>query len=325
MSDYRLVARRFGGPEVIEAEPLGDGPVPPGQVRVRHRAIGVNFIDTYHRSGLYPQNLPASLGVEAAGVVESVGAGVEGFAPGARVAYSNAVPGAYATRIDIDPAQLVALPDDIDDETAAAVLLKGLTVQTLVTACARMEAGQTALVHSAAGGVGRLMVQWLTAIGVRVIAHAGTDDKAAIARGLGAETALHGPFATLAEEVRRANGGKGVDTVFDGVGAASWEASLDCLRPRGLMISFGNASGPVPPASPLELARRGSLFLTRPRVYDYLTTRSDLDAAATELFGLVRSGRLLVEIGLRLPLEKAAEAHRALEGRRTTGSIVLFP
>lgn len=324
-TDRRLVAGAFGGPEVITAEPLADGPVAPGLVRVRHRAIGVNFIDTYHRSGLYPQPLPASLGVEAAGVVEAIGAGVEGIGIGRRVAYVTAGPGAYADRIDIDPALLVALPDSLDDETAAAVMLKGLTVQTLAKGCARMEAGQSALVHSAAGGVGRLMVQWLAAIGVRVIAHAGTAEKAAIARSLGAEAALHGPYDGLAAAVRTANGGEGVDVVFDGVGAASWEASLDALRPRGLMVSFGNASGPVPPMSPLELARRGSLFLTRPRAFDYIATRAELDAAADDLFAMIASGRLSVEIGLRLPLAEAAEAHRALEGRRTTGSIVLIP
>lgn len=245
MTDYRLVARGFGGPEVIAAEPFDDGPVAPGKVRIRNRAIGVNFIDTYHRSGLYPQPLPALLGVEAAGVVEAVGEGVAGIEAGQRVGYAVAQPGAYASRIDLDPARLIALPESIGDEMAAAVLLKGLTVRALVGGCARMEAGQSALVHSAAGGVGRLLVQWLTAIGVRVIAHAGSSEKAGIARGLGAEIALHGPFDALAAAVREATGGKGVDVVFDGVGAASWEASLDSLRPRGLMVSYGNASGPV--------------------------------------------------------------------------------
>ncbi|KQX21526.1 MULTISPECIES: quinone oxidoreductase family protein [unclassified Sphingomonas] len=324
-ADRRLVAGAFGGPEVIMAETLADRPVAAGLVRVRHRAIGVNFIDTYHRSGLYPQPLPAPLGVEAAGVVEAIGAGVEGTEIGRRVAYVTASPGAYANRIDIDPALLVALPDSIDDETAAAVMLKGMTVQTLVKGCARMEAGQCALVHSAAGGVGRLMVQWLAAIGVRVIAHAGTAEKAATARRLGAEAAFHGPYDGLAAAVRAANGGKGVDVVFDGVGAASWTASLDSLRPRGLMVSFGNASGPVPPMSPLELAGRGSLFLTRPRAFDYVATRAELDAVAADLFAMIASGRLSVEVGLRLPLAEAAEAHRALEGRRTTGSIILIP
>lgn len=324
MADYRLVARQFGGPEVIAAEPLDAIAVAPGMARVRHKAIGVNFIDTYHRSGLYPQPLPAPLGVEAAGVVEAIGDGVAGLTIGERVGYVLAQPGSYASWTDVAADRLIRLPDDIDDETAAAVMLKGLTVRALIS-CARIEAGQSALVLAAAGGVGRMLVQWLTAIGMKVIAHAGSAEKASIAKGLGAAMALHGPFETLAEEVRAANGGSGVDVVFDGVGAASWTASLDALRPRGLMVSFGNASGPVPPFTPLDLTRRGSLFLTRPRLYDYIATRAELDAAAGALFGMIGSGQLTVEIGLRAPLSEAAEAHRALEGRRTTGSVVLIP
>lgn len=325
VADYRLVARQFGGPEEIAVEPLPDLPVAPGLVRVRLSAIGVNYIDTYHRSGLYPQPLPAALGLEAAGVVEALGDGVDLVSPGDRVGLVLAKPGTYASWIDVAPSQLLRLPDAIDDETAAAVLLKGLTVQTLVTGCARVEPGQSALVLAAAGGVGRMLVQWLAAIGVTVIAHAGSAEKAAIARGLGAAHALHGPFETLADAVRTANGGRGVDVVFDGVGAASWTASLDSLRPRGLMVSFGNASGPVPAFTPLELTRRGSLFLTRPSLFAYIESRAELDAAAAELFAMLASGRLTVEIGLRAPLSEAADVHRALEGRRTTGSIILLP
>ncbi|ATE63288.1 quinone oxidoreductase family protein [Rhizorhabdus dicambivorans] len=325
MKDYRLVVRQFGGPELIESEPLVGGPVAAGQVRVRHRAIGVNFIDTYHRSGLYPFPLPAALGVEAAGIVEAAGEGVGGFLPGDRVGYVSATPRSYASWADLPADRLIRLPDTIDDRTAAAVLLKGLTVQTMIAGCARIEPEQSALVLAAAGGVGRMLVQWLSAIGVRVIAHAGSAEKAAIARGLGASEALHGPFETLAEAVRAANGGAGVDVVFDGVGAASWNASLDSLRPRGLMISFGNASGPVPPFIPLDLTKRGSLFLTRPKVHDYIDSRAELDAAAAALFAMIADGKLDVAIGLTLPLSDAAEAHRALEGRQTTGSIVLIP
>lgn len=325
MSDYRLVARQFGGPEVITAEPIVAGPVAPGHVRVRHRAIGVNFIDTYHRTGLYPQPLPAPLGVEAAGVVEAIGEHVTGLRPGQRVGYAISAPGSYASWQDVAAARLVALPDGISDEIAAAALLKGLTAQTLIFGCAHTQPGQSALVHAAAGGVGRLLVQWLASIGVRVIAHAGSPGKAAIAAGLGADVALHDPFDTLAATVRAATDGKGVDVVFDGVGAASWEASLDALRPRGLMISYGNASGPVPPASPLELARRGSLFLTRPRLFDYIADKDELDAAAAQLLAMIDSGKLDIEIGLRLPLAEAADAHRALEARRTTGSVILIP
>lgn len=325
MTDYRMVASQFGGAEMIEAEPLAGGPVGPGMARVRHRAIGVNFIDIYHRSGLYPQPLPAALGVEAAGVIEALGEGAQGFAVGDRVGYVSAQPGSYASWMDVPADQLLRLPDAIDDETAAAVLLKGLTVHALVHGCARIEAGQSALVLAAAGGVGRMLVQWLAALGVTVIAHAGSAEKAAIAKRLGASAALHGPFETLAGEVRAACGGAGVDAVFDGVGAASWTASLDSLRPRGMMISFGNASGPVPPFSPLELTRRGSLFLTRPKLYDFITSREELDAAATALFAMIESGKLDVEIGLRAPLADVADVQRALEGRRTTGSVILTP
>lgn len=325
MSDYRLFAARFGGPEVIEAAPLVARPVAPGMARVRHRAIGVNFIDTYHRSGLYPQPLPAALGVEAAGVVEALGDGATGPAVGQRVAYAIATPGSYASWNDVPADRLVMLPDYIDDATAAAALLKGLTAHALIIGCARMTAGQSALVLAAAGGMGRLLVQWLAAIGVRVIAHSGSAEKAAIASGLGADLALHGGFDTLAEQVRAATGGRGVDVVFDGVGAASWTASLDSLARRGLMVSFGNASGPVPPVSPLELTSRGSLFLTRPRMFDYVIERAELDAAAEALFNMIASGRLDIEIGLTRPLRDAAEAHRLLENRRTTGSVILTP
>lgn len=325
MSDYRLVTRAFGGPEVIVAEPIATLPVAPGKARVRHRAIGVNFIDTYHRTGLYPQPLPAALGVEAAGVIEALGDGVTGLSLGQRVAYATSAPGSYASWRDVEADRLLALPDDIDDETAAGAILKGLTAQTLIFGCARMKAGQSALVHAAAGGVGRLLVQWLTAIGGSVIAHSGSAAKAAIASGLGAVQSLDCPYDALAGEVRAATDGHGVDVVFDGVGAASWTASLDALKPRGLMVSYGNASGPAPPASPLELAARGSLFLTRPRLFDYVADRGELDAAAAALFAMIGHGKLTIEIGLRLPLAQAAEAHRALEARKTSGSVILVP
>lgn len=325
MSDYRLVAREYGEPEVIVEQPIGAGPVPPGKARVRHRAIGVNYIDTYHRSGLYPQALPAPLGVEAAGVIEALGDGVTSLHVGQRVGYVTEQPGSYAGRQDVAADRLVLLPDSVSDDQAAAVLLKGLTAQTLIFGCARVQAGQTALVLAAAGGVGRLLVQWLAASGVRVIAHAGSAGKAATARSLGAELALHCPFDSLARQVREATGGRGVDVVFDGVGAASWTASLDALRRRGLMISFGNASGPVPPVSPLELTRRGSLFLTRPRMFDYIAEREELEAAATALFAMIEAGRIDIEIGLKRPLREAADVHRLLEGRQTTGSAILIP
>ena len=325
MSDFRLVARRFGGPEVIEAEPIAAGPVAAGEARVRHSAIGVNFIDTYHRTGLYPQPLPATLGVEAAGVVEALGPGVTGLRVGQRVGYAVTTTGAYASWRDLSAERLVPLPDAIGDETAAAALLKGMTVHALMFGCARIQPGQSALVHAAAGGVGRLLVQWLAAIGVDVIAHSGSAAKVAIATALGARLSLHCPQEELAEAVREATGGRGVDVVFDGVGAASFFPSLDSLARRGHLLSYGNASGPVPPFSPLELASRGSLSLTRPRLFDYIATRAELETAASALFEMIAKGRLAIEIGLRLPLRDAADAHRALEGRQTTGSIILTP
>lgn len=325
MDDYRLVATRFGGPEVIAAVPLAAGPLAAGMARVRHHAIGVNFIDTYHRTGLYPQPLPARLGVEAAGVVEALGDGATGPCIGQRVAYAIGQPGSYASWNDVPADRLVALPDTLDDATAAAALLKGLTAHALIFGCARIAAGQSALVLAAAGGMGRMLVQWLASIGVRVIAHSGSVEKAAIASGLGADVSLHGGFDSLAARVREATGGRGVDVVFDGVGAVSIDASLDALARRGLMISFGNASGPVPPVSPLALNRRGSLFLTRPSLFDYVAERAELDAAASALFAMIAAGRLNIEIGLTRPLVDAAEVHRLLEGRQTTGSVILLP
>lgn len=325
MNDVRLVARRFGGPEVIEAEPMAAGPVAPGAARVRHGAIGVNYIDTYHRTGLYPQPLPAPLGVEAAGVIEALGEGVTGLSVGQRVGYAVTMTGAYASWRDLSAERLVPLPDGIGDETAAAALLKGMTAHALMFGCARIQPGQSALVHAAAGGVGRLLVQWLSAIGVEVLAHSGSAAKAAVATALGARLSLHCPQQELAQTVREATAGRGVDVVFDGVGAASFFPSLDSLARRGHLVSYGNASGPVPPFSPLELASRSSLSLTRPRVFDYIASRAELETAASALFDMVGKAKLDIEITLRLPLRDAAEAHRALEGRRTTGSIVLIP
>lgn len=323
--DYRLLIRRPGGPEVIEREAI-EAPRPgPRDAIVRHRAIGLNFIDTYRRSGLYPVELPSGLGGEAAGVVEAIGTAVGEVAVGDRVAYALGPTDAYSTVRAIPAEFLVRLPDAIDDRTAAAAMLKGLTVDMLVGACGRVERSQTILVHAAAGGVGSLLVQWLKALGAIVIAHAGSAEKAARATALGADQALCCPFEALAGEVRARTGGRGVDTAFDGVGQASWEASLASIARRGLLVSYGNASGPVAPVSPLVLGRAGSLFLTRPSLFDYLTTRAELDAAAGRLFAMIGAGTLTVEIGQTFPLAAAADAHRALEGRRTTGSTILLP
>jgi NADPH:quinone reductase len=322
MECYRLMIRRTGGPEVIEREPLG--PLAPrlGEVLVRHEAIGLNFIDTYHRSGLYPLQLPSGLGSEAAGVVEAAGEG-SGFAEGERVAYALAPPGAYATHRLIAADRLVRLPEGISAEAAAAVILKGCTAEMLVERCAKVQAGDWVLVHAAAGGVGSILVPWLKAVGAKVIAHAGSAGKAAIAEALGADHALSCRFEELAQKVRDISGG--VRTVLDGVGTASWAASLASLGRRGLMVSYGNASGPAPPLSPLELARGGSLFLTRPTLGDYVATAAELQASAARLFEMIGSGAVEVRIGARFALADAAEAHRALEARKTTGSTLLIP
>jgi NADPH:quinone reductase len=322
---WRIVFRRTGGPEVLEREAMALPEPGPGEARIRHGAIGVNFIDTYHRSGLYPLDLPSGLGVEAAGTVEAVGAGVTAVRPGQRVAYLPRKPTTYATHGIAEAATLLPLPDDIDDATAAAVLLKGVTAWMLVERCAKVQRGQTVLVHAAAGGVGSLLVPWLKAVGAIVIAHAGSPEKAAKAKALGADQALSCPFDALAHEVREHSAGHGADVVLDGVGAASWLASLGSLARRGLLVSYGNASGPVPPFSPLDLLRAGSAFVTRPTMYDYLDTAHARGEAARRLFRLLEAGTLQVDIGQRFPLAEAEQAHRALEGRQTTGSTVLIP
>lgn len=321
---YRMVIRRTGGPEVIEREDLGALAPGPGEVLIRHEAIGLNYIDTYHRSGLYPLSLPSGLGSEGAGVIETAGTGT-GFAAGERIAYAIAPPGAYATHRLIAADRLVRLPDEISAESAAAAMLKGCTAEMLVERCAKVQAEDWVLVHAAAGGVGSILVPWLKAVGAKVIAHAGSAEKAAIAAGLGADHALSCPLDQLAEKVRGITGGAGVRTVLDGVGAASWAASLASLGKRGLMVSYGNASGPVPPFSPLELARGGSLFLTRPTLGDYVATPAKLQASAARLFAMIASEAVPVRIGARFPLADAAEAHRALEARATTGSTLLIP
>jgi NADPH2:quinone reductase len=325
MSDYRLIIRAAGGPELIEREDIAPAEPRPGDVRLRHTAIGLNFIDTYHRSGLYPLDLPSGLGQEAAGVVEAVGEGVTDLRPGDRVAYAGGPIGAYSTVRLLPASILVPLPDGISDEIAAAIMLKGMTAWMLAEPCSKIQPGETALVHAAAGGVGSLLAQWLKSIGVTVIAHSGSPDKADKAKQLGADYALDLPFDRLAQRVKELTEGRGVNVVFDGIGAASWTASLDALAPRGLMVTYGNASGPVPPFAPLELSKRGSLFLTRPTLFSYTATPAELKTAAERLFCLVLDGKLSIEIGQRFRLAEAADAHRALEERKTTGSTILLP
>lgn len=322
MTEIRMIYRRTGGPEVIERESF-ELPAPgPGEVVVRHTAVGLNFIDTYFRSGLYPSELPAGLGGEAAGTIEAVGDGVTGFSPGDRVAYGTAPVGAYATARIMNADPLIHLPDDIPDDTAAAAMLKGMTTAFLSDRCARVAPGQTALVLAAAGGVGSILVQWLKARGATVIAHSGSVEKAAQASAGGAATSLTTPFEQLAVAVREATGGRGVDVVFDGVGAASWQASLGSVAMRGLIVSYGNASGPVPPFQPIDLMRAGSIFVTRPTLYDYARDPEERQALADSLFTMIRAG-LQIPIGQRLALTDAAEAHRRLAARETTGSTIL--
>jgi NADPH2:quinone reductase len=312
-----------GGPEVMQWQDITLPPPAPGEVRLRHTAIGLNFIDTYHRSGLYPLQLPSGLGLEAAGVVEAVGEGVT-LPVGARVAYCWGPIGAYATHRNIAAAMLVALPDGVSDETAAAGLLKGCTTEFLVERCARVQPGDWALVPAAAGGVGLLLVQWLKALGASVIAVAGSAEKLALAASAGADHGLL-DSADVAAEVRRITDGRGVDVVFDGVGKASWESSLDSLKRRGLMISFGNASGAVSGVDLGILARKGSLFATRPTLFDYYATAEERAQFGGRVLAMMASGALKISINQRYELKDAALAHTDLTARRTTGSTVLLP
>jgi NADPH2:quinone reductase len=326
MSDpYRFVLTKTGGPEVLEAE-LIDVPVPgDGEVLIRHEAVGLNFIDTYHRSGLYPLPLPSGIGTESAGIVEAVGAGVEGFRKGNRVACFSGPLGAYASHRAVSADRVVKLPDDISFEAAAAVMLKGCTAEFLIERCARVEAGETVLVHAAAGGVGSILVPWLKAAGAIVISHAGNSRKAAVAKELGADHALCCPMEELAGEVRALTEGKGVPVVLDGVGAASWKASIGSIARRGLLVTYGNASGPVPGFNALDLLKAGSIFVTRPTLFDYIATAEEMRASAARVFEMVLSGTVQVNIGQTFPLIEASEAHRAIEARATTGSTILIP
>ena len=291
-------------------------------MRLRQHAAGLNYIDVYHRTGLYPQPLPFTPGVEGAGVVESVGPGVDGLKAGDRVAYAGPI-GGYAQERLIDADRLVLLPDSIDFEQAAAMMLQGMTVRMLLRSVYPVAAGDTILVHAAAGGVGLILCQWAAALGATVIGTVSTDAKAELARTHG----CHRPIVTgqqdfVAEVERITNGGK-LPVVYDSVGRDTFMQSLDCLRPRGLMVCFGNASGPVEPFSPNLLAQKGSLFLTRPTLFSYIASRAELQASSADLFAMVGSGKVRIEVKQRFLLEQAAEAHRALEARQTTGSTVL--
>lgn len=314
-----------GGPEVLAWEDVAVPDPGPGQVRVRQTAVGLNYIDTYHRTGLYPVPLPSGLGLEAAGVIEAVGEGEGGFAVGDRVCYGTGPIGAYAEARTMALATLIKIPSAIDDRQAAAMMLQGMTAEYLLRRTFKVEPGMTILVHAAAGGVGLLLCQWAAHIGATVIGTVGSDAKAALAKAHGCHHPIvytRDDFVSAAKDI---TGGKGVAVVYDGVGKDTFTPSLDCLRLRGMMVTFGNASGPVPPVDPLVLTQKGGLFLTRPSLMQYTSTRSELEESATALFDVVRSGAVKIEINQTYPLRDAAQAHHDLEGRKTTGSTVLLP
>jgi len=316
---------RTGGPEVLDYVDVEVGDPGPGEARVRNHAIGVNFIDIYFRLGLYPLDLPGGLGQEGAGVVEAVGEGVTHVKPGDRVAYAARPNGAYS-QLRVMPADvLVRLPDDMSFETGAAMLLQGMTVQYLLKQTYAVQPGDTILFHAAAGGVGLIACQWARALGVNLIGTVGSNEKAALARQHGAAHVINYNDEDVVQRVLEITNGEKVPVVYDSVGKDTFTRSLDCLRPRGLMVSFGNASGPVPPVSLNELSTRGSLYITRPTLQNYAATRAQREAMAADVFQMVSSGRIGVDINQRFPLADVAQAHIALEGRRTTGKTILLP
>jgi NADPH2:quinone reductase len=315
-----------GGPEVLRFEEVEVGRPGPGEARLRQTAIGLNYIDTYHRTGLYPvPSLPHAIGMEAAGIVEEIGEGVTEVKPGDRVAYATPPPGAYAELRLIAARKLIPLPDAVDERTAAAMMLQGMTVEYLIRRTFRVEQGMTVLFHAAAGGVGLIACQWLAHLGATVIGTVGSDEKAALAFFNDTATTEIYTREDFAERVREITGGKGVPVVYDSVGKLTFQGSLDCLARRGMLVAFGNASGAPPPLDPLVLSRKGSLFLTRPGLMDYTATREELLESAAALFDVVARGAVKVAVRQTWPLREAAEAHRALEARRTAGSTILLP
>ncbi|MCC6715834.1 MAG: quinone oxidoreductase [Gammaproteobacteria bacterium] len=322
---YAIRFAETGGPEVLRAEDVAVPPPAAGEATVRQQAVGVNYIDIYHRTGAYPVPLPSGIGVEGAGVVAALGPGVTGIAVGDRVGYAGGPPGSYAEVRNLPADRLVKLPDGVGFEQAAGMMLKGLTAQYLLRRTYRVQPGDTILVHAAAGGVGLIMCQWARALGARVIGTVGSDAKAELARAHGCDHPVVYTREDFAERVRELTGGEGVPVVYDSIGKDTFMGSLTCLRPLGMMVSFGNASGAVPPFDTGVLARLGSLFLTRPTLFAYAARRSDLLAMAAELFEVVVSGKVRIDVAQRYPLREAAQAHRDLEARRTTGSTVLTP
>lgn len=315
-----------GGPDVLRWDEVEVGQPGPGEVRLRQTAVGLNFIDTYHRTGLYPlPAFPTILGMEGAGVVEEVGPDVGELKIGTRVAYAGMPLGAYAEARLMPVDRLVPLPDDINDTQAAGMMLKGLTAQYLVRATYPIKSGETVLIHAAAGGVGLILCQWAKHLGATVIGTVSTDEKAALARSHGCDHPILYTRENVVERVRELTGGQGVPVVYDSVGKDTFFDSLECLRPRGLMVSYGNSSGAVPPISLLELSKRGSLYVTRPTLMNYTASREELLANAADLFDVVASGAVKIEVNQTYALKDAAQAHRDLEARQTTGSTVLIP
>lgn len=325
MKTNAIRLNRTGGPEVMEYIEVELGDPGPGQALVRHAAIGINFIDCYFRSGLYPQPLPGALGMEGAGVVEAVGEGVTHVQPGDRVAYAGRPNGAYAEARVLPADILLKLPDSISFETGAAMMLQGLTVQYLFRSTAPLKRGDTILFHAAAGGVGLIASQWARALGVNMIGTVGSEEKAALARANGCAHVINYNTENFVERVREITDGSMVSVVYDSIGKDTFTGSLDCLQPRGLMVSFGNASGPVPDFALSELSARGSLFITRPTLFAYAAKRSELEAMAADLFEVVGNGAVKIEVNQRYQLADVARAHTELEARLTTGSSILLP
>jgi NADPH:quinone reductase len=325
MRSHAIRFHETGGPEVLRWEEVEVGAPGKGEVLLRHTAVGLNYIDTYHRTGLYPVQLPSGIGLEAAGVVEKAGPEVVDLKPGDRVAYASGPLGAYAEWRLYPAERAVKLPAGISDAQGAAMMLQGMTVEYLIRRTFPVKAGQTVLLHAAAGGIGLIATQWLKHIGATVIGVAGGQQKMALAKAHGCDYVLDSQTEDLAKRVREITGGKGVPVVYDGVGKATFQASLDSLSPRGMFVSFGNASGPVPPFEPVLLSAKGSLYFTRPSLMAYTATRQELVDSAQALFDVVLRGAVKIEIHQTYPLKEAAQAHRDLEARKTTGSTILLP
>ncbi|MDA0747333.1 MAG: quinone oxidoreductase [bacterium] len=313
-----------GGPEVLEYTDVPDPKPGEGQILIKTKAIGLNYIDTYHRTGLYPMDLPFTPGMEAAGTVEAVGAGVTEFKTGDQVAYGS-VPGSYAEYATAPWEKVVKLPNGVDHRAGAACMLQGMTAHYLTHSTFPLKKGDTALVHAAAGGVGLLLVQMAKLCGARVFGTVSTEEKEQLARNAGADEVIRYTEQDFETEIKRLTDGKGIDVAYDSVGKTTWEKSLNCLRPRGYLVLFGNASGPVPPVDPLLLTRKGSIFMTRPTLVNHTATRAELLQRANDIFGWIQSGKLNIRIDRDLPLAQAAEAHRLLESRQTRGKVLLVP